>query len=122
MTQIELDELELITDFELLDEFEIKDDPNKVDQTLSKVKEKISIKYTSSIFDEIELKPQPKFHISNEKISDKQREEVLTYLEKIEIIIVKLKKEDNIAGCFDFIDNIETQLENLKKFKKDLII
>jgi len=40
----------------------------------------------------------------------------------IEKIIVKLKKEDNIAGCFDFIDDIENQLENLKKFKKDFDI
>ena len=123
MTQIELDELELITDFELLDEFEIKDDPNKVDQILGKAKkEKISIKYTSSIFDDIELKLRPKFHESDEKILDKQRKEVLTYLENIDMIIVKLKKEDNIAGCFDFIDDIENQLENLKKFKKDFDI
>jgi len=122
MTQIELDELELITDFELLDEFEIKDDPNKVDQTLSKAKEKISIKYASSIFDDIEFQPRPKIHVIKEKILDEQREEVLTSLENIEIIIAKLKKEDNIAGCFDFIDDIENQLENLKKLKKDFDI
>jgi len=122
MTQIELDELELITDFELLEEFEIKDDPNKVDETLCKVKEKINIKYTSSFFDEIEIKPQSEFQVNKEKISDDQRKEVLTYLENIEIIIVKLKKEDDIAGCFDFIDDIETQLETLKKFKKDFDI
>ena len=33
-----------------------------------------------------------------------------------------MKKEDNIAGCFDFIDDIENHLENLKKLKKDFDI
>lgn len=122
MTQVELDELELITDIEAFEEFEIKDDPYRVEQTLSKVKEKINIKYASSILDEIEFKPPSKFQVKKEKISDKLREEVLNYLEEIKITIIELKKEDNITSCFDFIDDIETQIENLKKFKKQFDI
>ena len=118
MTQVEIDELELITDFEQLEELEIKDDPNRVDQTLSKLNEKISIKYASSIFDEVEFKPRSELHISKKKISDENREEVLNNLENIDIIIIKLKKEDDINNCFDFIEDIETHLENLNKFKK----
>ena len=122
MTQVELDELELITDIEAFEEYEIKDDPYRVEQTLSKFKEKINIKYASSILDEIEFKPPSKFQIKKEKISDKLREEVLSYLEDIKDTIVELKKEDNNTSCFDFIDDIETQLENLKKFKKQFDI
>ncbi|MFX1393747.1 MAG: protein-L-isoaspartate O-methyltransferase [Promethearchaeota archaeon] len=122
MTQVEIDELELITDFEQLEELEIKDDPNRVDQTLSKLNEKISIKYASSILDEVEFKPRSELHISKKKISDENREEVLNNLENIDIIIIKLKKEDDINNCFDFVEDIETQLENLNKFKKEFDI
>ena len=122
MTRVELDELELITDFEEFEVVEIKDDPLKVDQALEETSEKIRIKYTPSIFDDFDLKPIVKFELSKEKFSAENQEEILSYLENIEKIIKKLKKEDNVASCFDFIDDIESNIDNMRKFKKEFDI
>jgi len=120
MTNVELDELELITDF---DEFEIIDDPYKVEETLSESEEKIRIKYTPSIFDDFDLKPLVKFKaLSKEEFSSQNQEEVLMYLEDIENIIKRLKKEENIASCFDFIEDIETLVDTLKNYKREFDI
>lgn len=118
MTQVELDELELITDFEALEELEIIDDPNRVEETLGKLEDEIRVRYSPSIFDDFDLKPIEKFEIHQEEVSDEDREVVITYLENIESIIKQLKKEDNIASCFDFIDDIDTQVDELKIFKR----
>ena len=122
MTQVELDELELITDFEAFEELEIIDDPNKVEEMLGKSEEKIRIKYTPSIFDDFDLKPIGKFKLRKEEFSVENKEEILSYLENIEEIIKNLKKEDNIASCFDFIDDIESNIDNLRKFKREFDI
>ncbi|MFX1260015.1 MAG: hypothetical protein ACFFAN_19370, partial [Promethearchaeota archaeon] len=113
MTQIELDELELITDFE---EVKIKDDPNKVEETIGSINEKVSIKYASSILDKIDLKPIS-IH-SSIKINLKQRDIVIDNLEKISQIVEILKKEEEIDICFKCVDDIEIQIENLKQYKK----
>ncbi len=115
MTQIELGELELITDF---DEIEIKDDPLIVDNTLNKVDrkygKKVSIKYTSNILDNIELEPiSEKKSIEPEKIGI-----LLVHLENILRFVVKLRREEDVESCFDLISAIEAQIEKLKVFKK----
>ncbi len=118
MTQIELQELELITNIDELEEIEIKDDPNKVDETLNKYKEKISIRYTTSIFDNIDFEPLSNLQSENINLKYRYNKQIIARLEKIEKIIKYLKKEDNIDNCFSFVEDIETQIEKLKNFKK----
>ncbi|UCD02234.1 MAG: hypothetical protein JSV23_04230 [Promethearchaeota archaeon] len=111
ITKVELDELELITD---IDDFNIKDRISEVHETSNKVAQKVNIKYTSNILDEINPEPRIKF----EAIDKKQLELILAYLMSIELIIKNLKKEENIEKCFNYVESIETKLEDLKKYKK----
>ncbi len=111
ITQVELDEIELITD---LDEYEIANDPIKVDDTLGQVPNRVQIKYTSDILDDI----LSESHFKLESIDKEQQNLVITYLKSIESIIKDLKKEENTDRCFTYIEGIETKLDDLKKFKK----
>jgi len=115
MTQVELDDLELITDEDKLKEpVEITHNPKKVDEAL----EKVRIKYTSNIIDEVNLDSEKE----SIAIESEQKEEVLQYLNKLTILIKSLKKEDSISNCFKCVEDMEEQIENLKLFKKDLSI
>jgi protein-L-isoaspartate(D-aspartate) O-methyltransferase len=115
MTQVELDELELITDEdELKEEVKITHDPEKVDEAL----EKVRIKYTSNIIDEVNLDSEKE----SIAIESEEKEEVLEYLNKLKALIKSLKKEESISNCFKCVEDMEEQLENLKLFKKDLSI
>lgn len=111
ITQVELDELELITD---LDDYGTIDESTKVNKNISQNPNKIYIKYTSNILEE--LGSESSFKI--ESIDKEQQKLVISYLISIELIIKKLKKEDNIEECFNYVESIETKLEDLKKFKK----
>ncbi|MFX1419915.1 MAG: protein-L-isoaspartate O-methyltransferase, partial [Promethearchaeota archaeon] len=111
ITKVELDELELIMDFE---ESEAVDELNQLDEHLRNSSAKINIKYTSDILDEISSGT----HIKIESIDKEQQELVLAYLMSIELIIKNLKKEENIEKCFNYIESIELKLEDLKKYKK----
>ncbi len=118
MTQVELDELELLTDIDFeLEEVEIIEDPSKVDKTLNESEQKINIKYASNILDEFEILPKQEIG-SKQEVDLKQRDIVLSYLNNIEDIIKKLKKEEKMEMCFSYLDDIEIQIDNLKKFKK----
>ncbi|MCK4380608.1 MAG: hypothetical protein KAW51_05660 [Candidatus Lokiarchaeota archaeon] len=111
ITQVELDEIELITD---LDDYEIANDPIKVNNTLGQVPNRVQIKYTSDILDDISSES----HFKLESLDKEQHNLVITYLTSIESIIKDLKKEVNIDNCFTYIEGIETKLDDLKKFKK----
>ena len=111
ITQIELDELELITD---LDEFESNYDQSTIEDTLPSFSKKITIKYTSNILEDISSEPKIKI----ESLDKQQQKLVLNLLMKIEAIITNLKKEENIDKSFLYLDNLEGILNELKKFKK----
>jgi len=111
ITQIELDELELITDF---DEFESNYDQSTIEDTLPSFSKKITIKYISNILEDISPKPKVKI----ESLDKQQQKLVLNFLMKIEAIITNLKKEENINKSFLYLDNLEGILNELKKFKK----
>ena len=121
ITQVEIDELELITD---LDEFEIS---NKIiTKTITQndsgfwtpSNKKIEIKYNTSIIDKI----TPERIVKTKSIDKKLRELVLSYLEDIVNNVLNLKKEDNIDKFFNIVDRIEVLLEKLKKHKRDFEI
>ncbi|MFX0000022.1 MAG: hypothetical protein ACFE9Q_07755 [Candidatus Hodarchaeota archaeon] len=111
ITKVELDELELIID---LDDSGISDESIKINETINQFSKKINIKYTSDILEEISSEPSFK----GESIDKEQQKLVITYLKSIELIANNLKKEENVDICFNFIDSIETKLEDLKKYKK----
>jgi protein-L-isoaspartate(D-aspartate) O-methyltransferase len=111
ITKIELDELELLTD---IDEPDILRKSDKSVQASDKFPKKVKIKYTSDILDKIDSGQE----FTLDSIDKKQQELVLTYLMSIELIIKNLKKEENIEKCFQYIESIETKLDDLKKYKK----
>ncbi|MFX1523244.1 MAG: protein-L-isoaspartate O-methyltransferase [Promethearchaeota archaeon] len=113
ITQVELDELELITDF---DEFEI-DDKEKYVTPLNK---RVVIKYTSDILENV----VPEEPIKSEEVTENERILVISYFEKILDIVKTLKLEEDIDNLFDKVEKIDIYLEKLRKFKHnfDLII
>ena len=110
ITQLELNELELITDF---DQLEIKEEHSKIDQP-----ERIEVKYASKIFENVKLQPGPEF----KSVDIKQRDNVISHLEDIEKNVKNLKKEGDIEKCFSYVENIESNLEILKNYKKNFEI
>ncbi len=115
ITQVELDDIELITD---LEEFEIKDDPMKVDETLKPFTQKLNIKYTKDILDDV-IPEQP---VKIEAVDKKELDLILSFLVGIEKNVKNLKKEEDIDNCFNCVDEIEIYLNNLKKYKKSFEI
>ncbi|TXT63912.1 MAG: putative Protein-L-isoaspartate(D-aspartate) O-methyltransferase [Promethearchaeota archaeon] len=112
MTQVELDELELITDLDEYEEVEVEINPKKVDKTL----EKINIKYETNVFDEIsfgekgEVKP----------VGIKERDEAIDFLKDLDECASKFKREDNVNSCFENVEKMDAVIESLKTFKKDM--
>ena len=129
ITQIELDELELIIDFE---EFEINEtDSSTTEYEESMMDKKVVIKYTSDILDNIApekfLKTKLKTNVLDKMIKLKtenniERDLVLSYFESIADIIQSLKLEENIRKLFSKIDDIEKIIEKLKKYKRNFEI
>jgi len=114
ITEIELDDLELITDF---DDLEICEDTESTAGKMAHLNCKnISITYASEILDEIELKPFTKFESLKIDLNDV----AVVFLENINQTIEILKKEENINYGINGINNIETQIRVLQKFNKDL--
>ncbi len=111
ITKVELNELELLTDF---DESEIEKGSDRMTEDLSQISKKINVKYTSDILDEV----NPESGIKIESIDKQQQELVLKYLMSIELILKRLKKEQNFENYFNLIESIEIKLEDLKKYKK----
>ncbi|MFW9940585.1 MAG: protein-L-isoaspartate O-methyltransferase [Candidatus Thorarchaeota archaeon] len=114
ITQIEIDELELITDF---DEFEISTTESEIGSR-TQINKKIEIKYNTSILDKITSESI----VKTKPIDEEEREEVLSYLKEIVDSLLNLKKEENIDICFDLVDNIEKSFSKLRKYKKDFEI
>jgi protein-L-isoaspartate(D-aspartate) O-methyltransferase len=106
ITQLEFNELELITDFE---ELEIREKNSKIHQS-----ERIEIKYASKIFEEIQLQSEPEVI----PVDIKKRDKVISRLEEIEKNLKNLKKEGEIEECFSCVENIESSLEFLKNYKR----
>ncbi|TFG16018.1 MAG: hypothetical protein EU535_00225 [Promethearchaeota archaeon] len=119
ITDIELDELELITDF---DEIELCEESSGSDSTTKGTEhlkcKNISIKYASEILDTIELEPFNKFDSLKIDLNDV----AIVFLENIYNTIDQIKIEENLADGLNAIDNIESQINVLKKFNKDLKI
>jgi protein-L-isoaspartate(D-aspartate) O-methyltransferase len=111
ITKVELNELELLTNF---DEDEISKESNRINNDLTKISHKVNVKYASDILDEINQETSIKI----ESIDKQQQELVLNYLMSIIQLLKNLKKEENVEKSLNYIENIEIMLEDLKKYKK----
>jgi protein-L-isoaspartate(D-aspartate) O-methyltransferase len=114
ITEVELDDLELITDF---DELELCEDSFAPTENMSHLDcKKIAITYASEILDDIALEPFDKFESLKIDLNDV----AVVFLEFIDQTIETLKGEENIKYGNNGIDNIETQIRVLKNHNKDL--
>ncbi|MFX1479933.1 MAG: hypothetical protein ACFFCI_17580 [Promethearchaeota archaeon] len=115
ITQIELDELELITD---LDDFCAKEPPKTdYDDSISSG-QRVSIKYTSKILENI----TPEQIVKIETIDQEERDLVESHLQSILLIVKSLKNEEDIETYFNQIDEIDNILDKLKSHKQDFEI
>ena len=115
ITQLEIDELELITD---LDEFEKSNNTiaSKSElETLGMLNKKIEIKYTQNILDKI----IPEQIVKKKPLEMQNREIILSILKDVIEDIQILKKEENIDECFKILDQIELVFEKLKIYKRN---
>jgi protein-L-isoaspartate(D-aspartate) O-methyltransferase len=113
ITQLELDELELITDFE---EFDIKDSPGSAtDYERGLWDKKVAIKYTSKILENITLEEI----VKKKSINKTERDLVVSYLESVTEIVKSLKLEEDNNIIFAKIDVIDNIFEKLRKYKRN---
>ena len=104
ITRLEIDELELITDFE---EVGIKES-HYINTG------RISIKYAENILDNLIPESQTEIGSTNKQ----NKELAISLIEKIIKNVVQLKIEGNLDKIFTIIDKTERDLEILKSFKK----
>ena len=113
ITQLELDDLELITDFE---EFGITDSPSSAtDYEKSLWDKKVAIRYTSDILDNI----TPEEIITTKFINRNELDLVVSYFESVAEIVKSLKLEEDINKFFAKIDAIDNTFGKLRKYKRN---
>ena len=106
ITQLEIDEFKLITDYEVLKEIETAEEE-------SKDKKQISLKYAKQIIDEIESEAKPKKLKARIGISTIFK----ILLENIDHTISKLKQEKKIKSWKNSVDNFDLVLQIFKNSK-----
>ncbi len=112
MTKVELDELELVMDFDEM----IMEGENQEHIKPSH----ITIKYTSSILDEIDLKPTAKMNPPNLLI---QPSDVgIVFLEYMDNITEKIKDSEQAREVASYIENISVLISIIENFKDKLNI
>lgn len=122
MTKVELDELKLITNFDEMEEsIEIQDNPEKVDETLKKVK----IKYATNIIDSLDVGKKGKESEKKEKLNKEEtkksanKRNALHTLREINKNIKQIKKEDTIKACFRCVEEVESNLRDLQRYEDE---
>lgn len=110
ITQIEIDELRLITDIEEIEDYNQPKSESKKDS------DQISITYAKDIIEDINLEPKLK-EISTE-IHPKNI--FLAFLENMDNSIIILKNTHNIEQWTNFIENFRTLIEIFKKYKRGI--
>jgi len=112
MTQVEIDELKLITDIDQYEEVDVEINPKKVEKAL----EKINIKYETSVFDEISFGEKGE----EKPVAIKERDEAIEFFKELKSCAIKFKREDNVNICFENVEEMDAVIESLKNFKKEL--
>jgi len=108
MTNIELDELELVTDFEVYTE-------DNEFESLDEKKKPIEIKYTSSILDEVNLIPTA--NLNKNQLFIKPNDITSVFLKYIDELLDSMKNSINKTIIDNILEKIETVLQIFEKFK-----
>ncbi|MFX1275792.1 MAG: protein-L-isoaspartate O-methyltransferase [Promethearchaeota archaeon] len=108
MTQVELDELELITDFDVYSE-------DKANESKKPETSPIEIKYTSSILDEVDL--IPKTQLKATELFIKPIDITSIFLKYIDKLLESVKNVNDPKIQTNNIENIETLIQIFEKFK-----
>ncbi len=119
ITQLELDELELITDFEEFGTDNSVEAANHNRLTTEYERglwnKKVAIKYISNILDNI----TPEEIFKTKTLNRNQRDLVISYFESIAEIAKSLKLEEDINKMFTKIDAIDNIFGRLRNYKRD---
>jgi protein-L-isoaspartate O-methyltransferase len=113
MTNIELDELELVTDFD-----EYTEDNHS--ESLGEKNKPIEIKYTSSILDEVNLIPTAKF--SKNQLYIKPNDITSVFLKYIDELVDSMNNLTDGTIINNILEKIETVIQIFEKFKEKVNI
>ncbi|MFX1413201.1 MAG: protein-L-isoaspartate O-methyltransferase [Promethearchaeota archaeon] len=110
ITQIELDELRLITDIDEIEEF--NDSKSETKEHMNQ----ISITYTKDIIEDINLEPKSK----EPSIDIHPKNIFLAFLENMNDTIEVLKNVQDLEQWTNFIENCRTIVEIFRKYKRGI--
>ncbi len=111
ITQIQLDELKLVTDIEDFDEKNATND-------LKKSENRISVKYAKDIIEKLNLDPISQ----SQSLEIKPRNIFIAFLENMYNTIKILKEDQDLEQWTNFIENSETLMEIFNKYKRGIKI
>jgi protein-L-isoaspartate(D-aspartate) O-methyltransferase len=114
ITQIELDELKLVTD---IDEFDKKNAETSTND-LKKSENRISVQYAKDIIEKLNLEPKS----MNQSLEIKPRNIFIAFLENMYNTIEILKDDQELEQWTNFIENSETLMDIFKRYKKGIKI
>ncbi|MFW9929775.1 MAG: hypothetical protein ACFFD1_10320, partial [Candidatus Thorarchaeota archaeon] len=113
ITQVEYDELKLITDAEELERV------NNLERSYEKEKSKpITIKYTDDLLNELNLEPKEKIDLFEIRPNNVFK----AFLENLNHTIDSLKGKRDLRYWSDTVDNFELVVNLIKKLKKNIKI
>lgn len=114
ITQIQLDELKLVTD---IDDFDKKNAETSTND-LKKRENRISVQYAKDIIEKLNLEPKSR----SQSLEIKPRNIFIAFLENMYNTIEILKEDQELEQWTNFIENSETLMDIFKKYKRGIKI
>ena len=114
ITQIQLDELKLVTD---IDDFD-KRNAETYANDLKKSENRISVQYAKDIIEKLNLEPKSR----SQSLEIKPRNIFIAFLENMYNTIEILKEDQELEQWTNFIENSETLMDIFKKYKRGIKI
>lgn len=114
ITQIQLDELKLVTD---IDDFDKKNAEISIND-LKKIENRISVQYAKDIIEKLNLEPKSR----SQSLEIKPRNIFIAFLENMYNTIEILKDDQELEQWTNYIENSETLMDIFKKYKRGIKI
>ncbi len=114
ITQIQLDELKLVTD---IDDFDKKNAEISTND-LKKIENRISVQYAKDIIEKLNLEPKSR----SQSLEIKPRNIFIAFLENMYNTIEILKDDQELEQWTNYIENSETLMDIFKKYKRGIKI
>ncbi len=114
ITQIQLDELKLVTD---IDDFD-KKNAEAYAYDLKKSENRISVQYAKDIIEKLNLEPKSR----SKSLEIKPRNIFIAFLENMDNTIEILKEDQELEQWTNFIENSEILMDIFKKYKRGIKI